>query len=105
MPGSKKGRGTMEADKRVSNDELPVYCNDMHDARHDESDVYALPLMDSNVLRLPKFESRYFDGNPADYTQFIKEFEVMLSGFNRSGPNSKALILFRVLFLNSFFIP
>ncbi|CAH8823423.1 unnamed protein product [Trichobilharzia szidati] len=81
MPGSRKGHGTMEADKKVSHDELPVNCNDMYDAQHVKFDVHASPLSDSKGLRLPKFEPRYFDGNPADYPQFIKEFEVMLSGF------------------------
>ncbi|VDQ00588.1 unnamed protein product [Trichobilharzia regenti] len=66
----------MEADKKVSDDELPVNCNDMHDAQHDESDVHASPFRDSSALSLPKFEPQYFDGNPAYYPQFM-----MMSGF------------------------
>ncbi|VDQ10686.1 unnamed protein product [Trichobilharzia regenti] len=81
MPRPKQGRDTVEADKKLSDDGLHVSCDDMHDAQHDESDVHASPFRDSMAVRLPKFEPRYFDGNPADYPQFIKEFEVMLSGF------------------------
>ncbi|VDQ12962.1 unnamed protein product [Trichobilharzia regenti] len=81
MPESRKGRGTMKADEEVSNDELPVNSNDMHDAQHDESDVHASPFRYSSALRLPEFGPRYFDENPADYPQLIMEFEVMSSGF------------------------
>ncbi|VDP99387.1 unnamed protein product [Trichobilharzia regenti] len=81
MRGPRKGRGTVEADNKVSNDELPVNCNDIHDAQHDESDVHVSPFTDSRALRLLKFERQYCDANPAGYPQFIKEFDVMLSDF------------------------
>ncbi|VDQ04997.1 unnamed protein product, partial [Trichobilharzia regenti] len=76
MAGSRKGRGNVEADKNVSNDESPVNCNDMNDAQHNESDVHTSPFRDSSALSLPKFEPLYFDGNPSDYPRFIEEFKV-----------------------------
>nr|CAH8870460.1 unnamed protein product [Trichobilharzia regenti] len=43
--------------------------------------VTVSPFRDNRNVKLPKFEPRCFDGNPAVYLQFVKEFEIMLSGF------------------------
>nr|CAH8853534.1 unnamed protein product [Trichobilharzia regenti] len=77
MPGSKKGGSVLEASTKVNKAELIVNCNDMYDAQHHESVVH---VSQSTDIR-PKFEPRCFDGNPADYVQFVKEFEIMLSSF------------------------
>nr|CAH8827961.1 unnamed protein product [Trichobilharzia regenti] len=44
-------------------------------------DVTVSPFRDNRNIKLPKLEPRCFDGNPADYLQFVKEFEIMLSSF------------------------
>ncbi|VDQ11942.1 unnamed protein product [Trichobilharzia regenti] len=81
IPGSKKERSVLEASRKVSDAKLLANCNDMYDAQYDEFVVHGSPFRDRNGLNLPKFESRYFDGNPTDYSEFIKEFEIMLGGF------------------------
>ncbi|VDQ11384.1 unnamed protein product [Trichobilharzia regenti] len=78
MPGSKKGQGILGAIRKVSNVELFVTCIlHMYDAQHDETIVHVSQSRDNR----PKYEPRYFDGNPADYLQLVKEFEDMLSRF------------------------
>nr|CAH8827268.1 unnamed protein product [Trichobilharzia regenti] len=44
-------------------------------------DITVSPFRDNRNIKLPKLEPRCFDGNPADYLQFVKAFEIMLSGF------------------------
>uniref|UniRef100_A0AA85K2F6 Uncharacterized protein n=1 Tax=Trichobilharzia regenti TaxID=157069 RepID=A0AA85K2F6_TRIRE len=81
MPGSKKGQSVLDANRKVSHGDLSVNCNDVSDVKHDMVDVTVSPFRDNRNIKLPKFEPRCFDGNPADYLQFVKEFEIMLSGF------------------------
>ncbi|VDQ05347.1 unnamed protein product [Trichobilharzia regenti] len=80
MPGSKKGQGVLEASRKVSHVDLSVTCSDVYDAKLDKIDVHVSPFSDSRGFNIPKFESRFFDGNPPAYPQFVKEFVVMLSG-------------------------
>ncbi|VDQ08670.1 unnamed protein product [Trichobilharzia regenti] len=77
IPESKEGRSVLEASRKVSNAELLANCNDRYDAQHDESIV---PVSQSRENR-PKFEPQCFDGNPADYVQVVKMFQIMLSSF------------------------
>ncbi|VDQ09181.1 unnamed protein product [Trichobilharzia regenti] len=77
MPGSKKGQSVLEANRKVSRVDLSVTCNDVFDAQHDDSVVRVSQSRDNR----PKFEPRCFDENPADYPQFVKEFEITLSSF------------------------
>ncbi|VDQ14623.1 unnamed protein product, partial [Trichobilharzia regenti] len=77
IPWSKKGKGTLEASRKVSDAELLPYSNDMYDAQHDEYVLHVSLSRDN----WPKFEPRYSDGNPADHLEFVKEFEIMLSSF------------------------
>ncbi|VDQ08177.1 unnamed protein product [Trichobilharzia regenti] len=65
-----------QARRKVSNAELLLKCNDMYDAQHDETVVHVSPSRDNRNIKLPKYEPRCFDGNPADYPQFLKEFEL-----------------------------
>nr|CAH8838266.1 unnamed protein product [Trichobilharzia regenti] len=81
MPGSKKGQSVLDANRKVSHGDLSVNCNDVSDVKHDMVDVTVSPFRDNRNIKLPKFEPRCFDGNPADYLQFVKEFEIMLSSF------------------------
>nr|CAH8842146.1 unnamed protein product [Trichobilharzia regenti] len=81
MPGSKKGQSVLDANRKVSHGDLSVNCNDVSDVKHDMVDVTVSPFRDNRNIKLPKLEPRCFDGNPADYLQFVKEFEIMLSGF------------------------
>ncbi|CAH8845513.1 unnamed protein product [Trichobilharzia szidati] len=43
MPGPKKGPGILEADRKVSDVELPVMCDDVYDVQHDKLDVNVSP--------------------------------------------------------------
>nr|CAH8820390.1 unnamed protein product [Trichobilharzia regenti] len=81
MPGSKKGQSVLDANRKVSHCDLSATCNDVSDVKHDMVDVTVSPFRDNRDIKLPKLEPRCFDGNPADYLQFVKEFEIMLSGF------------------------
>nr|CAH8840038.1 unnamed protein product [Trichobilharzia regenti] len=81
MPGSKKGQSVLDANRKVSHGDLSVTCNDVSDVKHDMVDVTVSPFRGNRNIKLPKFEPRCFDGNPADYLQFVKEFETMLSSF------------------------
>nr|CAH8825351.1 unnamed protein product [Trichobilharzia regenti]CAH8830851.1 unnamed protein product [Trichobilharzia regenti]CAH8857272.1 unnamed protein product [Trichobilharzia regenti]CAH8869630.1 unnamed protein product [Trichobilharzia regenti]CAH8870040.1 unnamed protein product [Trichobilharzia regenti] len=81
MPGSKKGQSVLDANRKVSHGDLSVNCNDVSDVKHDMVDGTVSPSRDNRNIKLPRFEPRCFDGNPADYLQFVKEFEIMLSGF------------------------
>nr|CAH8831713.1 unnamed protein product [Trichobilharzia regenti] len=81
MPGSKKEQSVLDANRKVSHGDLSVNCNDVSDVKHDMVDVTVSPFRDNRNIKLPKFEPRCFDGSPADYLQFVKEFEIMLSNF------------------------
>ena len=81
MPGPKKGRSVLEADDKVSLDDLSNVCNVMSDVMLDNHDV---PTREISCLKPPKFEPRRFEGNPADFPHFVKEIEVMLEGVKLS---------------------
>nr|CAH8819600.1 unnamed protein product [Trichobilharzia regenti] len=53
----------------------------MYYAQHDESVNHGSSSSDNENFKMPIYEPRCFDGNPTDDPQFIKEFEIMLSGF------------------------
>nr|CAH8851501.1 unnamed protein product [Trichobilharzia regenti] len=81
MPGSKKGQSVLDANRKVSHGDLSVNCNDVSDVKHDMVDVTFSPFRDNRNIKLPELEPRCFDGNPSDYLQFVKAFEIILSSF------------------------